>query len=184
MRFFQSFSAATARPVSLSVFLLVCVLGLSACQNAKPQYEGPSDKERFDKFGTIDGNDGFTLFDSGDRPRNAGGGELGVNAFLWRASLETINFMPLTQADPFGGTIITDWYTPPATPAERVKLTVFITDRALRADALKVQIFRQEQTPDGQWRDVASSSDAQRKLEDTILARARQIRIQQSEQSQ
>jgi hypothetical protein len=76
-----------------------------------------------------------------------GGSEegIGVNSFLWRASLDTLNFMPLASADPFGGVIITDWYSDPTTPNERFKATVYILDTRLRADALNVSIFRQTQ---------------------------------------
>jgi len=68
---------------------------------------------------------------------------LGVNTYLWRASMETLNFMPLDQVDPFGGVIITDWYANPQVPAERFKANVYILDTNLRADGLKVSIFKQ-----------------------------------------
>ncbi len=68
---------------------------------------------------------------------------LGVNSFLWHASLDTLSFMPLVSADPFGGVIISEWYVAPSSPTERLKVTVYIMDRTLRADALKVVVFRQ-----------------------------------------
>ena len=74
---------------------------------------------------------------------------LGVNSYLWRASLETLEFMPLDQVDPFGGVILTDWYANPQVPAERFKANVFILDTSLRADGLKVSIFKQTQTTSG-----------------------------------
>jgi hypothetical protein len=69
--------------------------------------------------------------------------QLGVNAYLWRATLDTLNFMPLASADPVGGVVISDWYAAPEKPDEHMKVTVYILDRRLRADAVKVNVFRQ-----------------------------------------
>ena len=88
----------------------------------------------------------------------AAGPSIGVNVYLWRAALETIDFMPLVQADPFGGVIITDWFSPPETPGERFKLTIYILDRELRADAVKVAVFRQIKG-DGGWTDATVEPD-------------------------
>lgn len=101
---------------------------------------------------------------------------LGVNSYLWHAALDTMSFMPLASADPFGGVIITDWYVAPTSPDERLKVTVYIMDRALRADGLKVVVFRQ--TRNGTvWNDAAASPDTGNKLEDAILTRARELRL-------
>src|SRR5580698_1064759 len=78
---------------------------------------------------------------------------LGVNSYLWHASLDTLGFMPLASADPYGGVIITDWYSAPATPDERMKLTIYILDRRLRADGLRVAVFRQTRAG-GVWADA------------------------------
>lgn len=121
--------------------------------------------------------DGIVLFGSKalDDDRGGGGG-IGVNSFLWRASLDTISFMPLSSADPFGGVIITEWYTPPESPDERFKLTVYILDTRLRADGVRVALFRQEREQ-GEWEDSEASPVARTELEDAILTRARQLRI-------
>ncbi|MHA6287916.1 DUF3576 domain-containing protein [Maricaulis sp. CAU 1757] len=106
---------------------------------------------------------------------------IGVNGFLWRASLDTINFMPLAEVDPFGGVIITDWYANPQMPTERFKLTVYILDTRLRADALAVNVFRQTRDERGDWNDAATSEDTAYEIENAILTRARQLRISQLE---
>ncbi|PWG73591.1 DUF3576 domain-containing protein, partial [Enterococcus hirae] len=77
-----------------------------------------------------------------------------VNAFLWRASVDTISFMPLSSADPFGGILITDWYQPPETPGERFKVNVFILTRDLRADGIRAAVFKQQKLEDGDWVDA------------------------------
>jgi len=105
-----------------------------------------------------------------------GGAGIGVNSYLWRASLDTISFMPLASADPFGGVIITDWYTPPETPDERFKMTVYILDRQLRADGLKVSVFRQARRG-ADWVDVPVTTETAVQLENAMLTRARQIRV-------
>ncbi|HEX3810497.1 MAG TPA: DUF3576 domain-containing protein [Rhizomicrobium sp.] len=101
---------------------------------------------------------------------------LGVNSFLWHASLDTLNFMPLASADPYGGVIITDWYSAPENPNERMKLTVYILDRRLRADGLKIAVFRQTKSADG-WVDAQVNPDTAGKLEDAILTRARELKL-------
>ena len=101
---------------------------------------------------------------------------MGVNEYLWRASLETLDFMPLTEIDPFGGVIITDWFANPEAPNERFKATVYILDTNLRADALKVSIFKQERSQNG-WQDASVDADTGRYIENSILTRARQLYI-------
>ncbi|MBY0339162.1 MAG: DUF3576 domain-containing protein [Acetobacteraceae bacterium] len=107
----------------------------------------------------------------------AGGGGMTVNAFLWRATLDTLAFMPLASADPFGGVVITDWYTPPQAPSERFKATAYVLGRQLRSDGVRVQLFRQV-LRNGQWVDAPSSSTTNSELEDRVLARARELRSQ------
>jgi hypothetical protein len=102
---------------------------------------------------------------------------VGVNSYLWRASLDTLRFMPLAAADPFGGTIITDWFAPPQTPDERFKATVYILDKSLRADALRVSVFRQTRAKDGSWVDASVDPSTAGKVENAILTRARQLRL-------
>jgi hypothetical protein len=87
--------------------------------------------------------------------------------------------MPLTSADPFGGTIITDWYSPPSSPHERIKLNVFILSRELRADAVRVSVFRQQHDTNGAWVDVNTNVATAGTMEDSILTRARQMRVKQ-----
>ena len=101
---------------------------------------------------------------------------MGVNSFLWRASLETLNFMPLDQVDPFGGVIITDWYASAEAPNERFKANVYILDTNLRADALKTSIFKQTRSAGG-WQDAATDADTARQIENSILTRARELYI-------
>ena len=100
---------------------------------------------------------------------------IGVNSYLWRASLETLSFMPLTQADSAGGVIVTDWYANPQNPNERVKVTVSILDRDLRADALRIAASR-EVLQGGAWVAAPVQAATVKKLEDIILTKARDLR--------
>jgi hypothetical protein len=100
---------------------------------------------------------------------------IGVNAYLWRASIDTLSFAPLLQADSNGGVIVTDWYTSPTNPGERIKLTVSILDQDLRADALRVAASRQI-NQNGTWVDAPVAAATVQKLEDIILTRARDLR--------
>ena len=102
---------------------------------------------------------------------------IGVNAYLWRASLDTLEFQPLVSADPRGGVINYDWYSAPETPNERFKATVFILDARLRADALNVTVNKQVRDAAGQWADAELSPQTETDLENSILTRARQLRL-------
>jgi hypothetical protein len=102
---------------------------------------------------------------------------IGVNSYLWRATLDTLSFMPLGSADPWGGVIITDWYQNPEKPDERFKTTVYILDTRLRADALNVTVFKQVKEASGNWVDSSVSAQTEQDLENSILTKARQLRL-------
>jgi hypothetical protein len=120
------------------------------------------------------------LFGSRAEKKIDDGPGVAVNAFLWRASLDTINFIPLVSADPFGGVIITDWYTPAEQPNERMKVQITILDRELRADGVRVSVFKQQTSPKGgNWVDAQVDPRTNTEIENAILTRARQLRIAQ-----
>lgn len=159
-------------------------LGLTGCETVETEAkypsankrEGNSDGDIYSKQKTIFGDGGF-FSTANDKSADSG---ISVNSFLWRASLDTVSFMPIVQADPFGGTILTDWYSPEGVEDERFKTNVFILGRQLRSDGVRVRVFKQEY--DGKtWHDVDVSDETARKLEDTILTRARQLRVNQLE---
>ena len=108
-------------------------------------------------------------------PENAAA--IGVNGYLWRATLDTLSFMPLQSADPYGGVIVTDWYTNPEKPDERFKCTVYILDSRLRADGLNVAVFKQNRDATGGWIDAPHAGQTETDLENSILTRARQLRL-------
>ncbi|MGE4218400.1 MAG: DUF3576 domain-containing protein [Alphaproteobacteria bacterium] len=125
------------------------------------------------------GGDGLlnNLFGNKSSGLDEGRAGVAVNAYLWRAALDTVSFMPISTADVFAGVIITDWYSPPETPQERFKLMVYILDRELRADGLRVQTFRQRKATDGEWAQAVVDKQTNTDLENAILKRARQMRV-------
>lgn len=169
----------------LSLSACAALLVLSACGgNVKSEAKYPSGLDRgatggddsiYGEKESIFGQDGIKLL-GGKKKNTLDESAMGVNFYLWRASLDTVSFMPLTSADPFGGVIITDWYTNPATPNERLKLNIFITGRELKADGVSVRAFRQVASKNA-WVDAEVSPDTTRKLEDSILTRARELRV-------
>lgn len=166
---------------SLFFPLLGVFLFLSACDNTggEASYPKSAKDTRREQYGKLTGEGG--LFGLNRKEEEGGGASpIGVNSFLWRATLDTLAFMPLTSADPFGGVIITDWYEDPATPGERFKVTALILDKNLRADGIKVSLFRQKKDDSGSWRDSEVNASTARDLENTILTRARQLRVRQS----
>jgi hypothetical protein len=159
---------------------LLALLVLAACGETKPEsYRNPKfDPTAPQAGGSIfGGSGGLDILGGAGKSNDGGGAGIGVNSFLWRASLDTLAFMPLASADPFGGVIITDWYSPPETPDERFKVNLFILDRQLRSDGLRAAVFRQHRQGNGDWVDVAVDTGTQTDLENAILTRARQLRI-------
>lgn len=166
-------------PIRVRTVAVMITLALVAgCGLASgPSTEEVDQQERDRRAeGSIFG-DAFS-FGGGDKSGDDSSGALGVNSFLWRASLDTISFFPLSQADPFGGVILTDWYSPPETPNSRFKLNVFILGRQLRADGLRVSIFKQERRSQASaWTDTTVSTETVRSMENAILAKARELRV-------
>ncbi|KCZ59967.1 DUF3576 domain-containing protein [Hyphomonas chukchiensis] len=101
-----------------------------------------------------------------------------VNPYLWRATLDTFENMPLDKADPVGGIVNYDWKSFPDSPDERIKATVYILDTRLRADGVKVSVFRQTNT-DGTWTDATVDPETGIQLENKILQRARTLKASQ-----
>ncbi len=160
------------RTLFKGALFMVAALALASCSMFRGG-DNRAGESRVEHDQGINTGGGGGLF--GGERRAADGG-IGVNSYLWRASLDTLNFMPLASADPFGGVIITDWYSDPTTPTERFKATVYILDTRLRADALNVSIFRQTQTG-GAWSDATVDPDTEIQIENAILTRARQLRL-------
>lgn len=172
-----------------SRFILVALLALTACgdlskendiitpgDTAYPQADIDRNRQR---LGKLSGDDGITLGGADDDDGTGGNNPLGVNSFLWRATLDTLAFLPLASPDPFGGVITTDWYEDPEAKGERFKVNALILDRNLRASSLKITAFRQTRNKAGQWEDAPVDPSMGRKLEDTVLTRARQMRVTQ-----
>lgn len=160
---------------------LPLILALSACGGVQKEAKYPTGAQRdgltddiYADSESIFGEDGLSIL--GGKDDHASGDSITVNSYLWRASLDTVSFMPLTTVDPFGGVILTDWYSDPVTPNERYKLNVFVTGSQLRSDAIRVSTFQQKKSR-GNWVDAAVDPSIGTKIEDAILTRARQVRV-------
>jgi hypothetical protein len=175
----------SVRPISA---LLACALVLTACASSKPNPTnpnvipgGPGDPS----FSRLGGDEGLLVFGNSKTRNDAsggGGGGIGVNAFLWRGALDTLSFLPLTSADPFGGVIITDWYTPADAVGERFKATAYILGRDLRSDGIRISVFRQV-NQGGRWVDAPVSQVIRADIENKVLDRARRLREQAATRS-
>src|SRR5690606_21861221 len=153
---------------------LCLLLGLTACgpsSNETIRYDYPDRMERFGRPSYegepgIFGDDGLLLLGSRtETPRAGAGARTGSNGYRWRAAIDTLNFLPLASADPFGGVIITDWYAPPETPNERFKVNLLILGSDLRADGVRATVFRQVRDGDT-WVDAPASETSGREIED------------------
>jgi hypothetical protein len=167
---------------------LLCLLALNACGNSNGQNIRPVADNEYNDYreqggerGKMGGGQGLVFGISRNSSRANDGAALGVNAYLWRGALDTLAFMPLQSADPFGGVIITDWYQPPSGSGERFKATAYILGRQLRADGVRVAIFRQV-LQNGQWVDAPVSQTTTGEIENKVLARARELRAQTASQ--
>jgi hypothetical protein len=167
---------------ALTLITLTSLFGLTACGlegDENTSYPKTEEDRRKERVGKLTGEEGMVIGGGSEKKDEAGANPLGVNSFLWRATLDTLAFMPLISADPWGGTILTDWYEDPAAPGERFKVNALILDRQLRTDSLKISVFRQKKNATGQWEDAAVDATMGRKLEDTVLTRSRQLRVKQ-----
>lgn len=175
------------KPTHLPPLVLALSLVVAGCDGKAP--EGPHPGE-FDPDisggGTrADGETsklsdipGVSVFGNG----NAGGGEIStVNKHLWRASLDTLAFLPLSTTDPITGVIATDWASTPDAPEERFKVTAYVQGAVLSSNTLKVAVFREIRDPGGAWTTAAVSGATARQLEDAILVKARQLKIEERE---
>ena len=171
-----------------NALLLPLALVVAACsadpsqirEVERDEYNTDSKREQLLRATSAAGTSGgITLFGGGAEKgqETAGGGGLGVNAFLWRATLDTLSFMPLASADPFGGVIITDWHAPGGVSNERFKATAYVLGRQLRSDGVRIAVFRQVRGPGG-WVDAPVSTATAAELEDKVLTRARELRSQ------
>jgi hypothetical protein len=161
-------------------------LVLAGCSGANPRavgndeyFSSSTQQTAADTSPGILGGGGIS-FGIGGKRDDAGdgsgtGGGIGVNAYLWRATLDTLSFMPLVSADPMGGVIITDWWQTGTNPPERFKATAYILSRRLRSDGIKVSLFRQVEQ-NGQWVDTPVNATTRGEIEDKIIARARELR--------
>jgi hypothetical protein len=171
--------------ISVTLLLAGCSSDGVKPNPTPPNYEGRGSGSPGDlttnRLGGADSGNIFNLGGTNHNNSETGGGGggtgIGVNAFLWRGALDTISFMPLASADPFGGVIITDWYTPPGTSGERFKATIYILTRDLRSDGLRVNLFRQV-LQNGQWVDATVSDQTVGDIENKVLDRARHMREQ------
>jgi hypothetical protein len=159
---------------------LAATLAVAACGSITPadkSYTNAMNNPADAPQGGIFGENGLSILGGNSKQPQGGGAGIGVNTYLWRASLDTVSFMPLASADPFGGVIITDWYNPPETPDERFKINIYIFDRQLRADGVRATVFRQRRESDGRWVDSTVEPATASDFENTILTRARQLRV-------
>ncbi len=185
MKMVMTFSKIPYRPRILAVAVALGIASmLAGCSEDNTEYAYPESygknvyRPGDKKPDSVFGKGGIDIFGQAKKGDDQGSGQgLGINSFLWRASLDTVSFMPIASADPFGGVIITDWYAPPETPDERFKLNVFIMGRALRADGLKIAAFRQAKDSSGNWADRPMDPAVITDLENTVLTRARKMRI-------
>ena len=166
--------------------LCLAATGLAGCGSdlqvrevGREEYNTDSKREQLLRATSNTGSSGgLTLFGGGtEKGQESGAGGLGVNAFLWRATLDTLSFMPLASADPFGGVIITDWHAPGGVSNERFKATAYVLGRQLRSDGVRISLFRQVRGAGG-WVDAPVSAATAAELEDKVLTRARELRSQ------
>lgn len=154
---------------NVTLFAVATALFLAGCSGMNPQPV----KEDEGPVSILTGKTGGTKLS--DLVGSNQGGALPVNALLWRAALDITSFVPLDDVDTFGGTIVTEWYSLADRPGERIKLTIFVIGRELRSDAINARIYVQKATANG-WGSVMRDAELERKIEDLILTRAREIR--------
>jgi hypothetical protein len=159
--------------LSIIIALLTAGCNNNVSKNNDPPLE-KADKRKLG-FGSIAGEDFLTF--GGGRKNTGLSNNLSVNQYLWQASLQTLEFLPLASIDSSGGVIVTDWYSTSAAPNEKVKVCVYIMSNMLRADAIKVIVYKQIRAANGNWVQAASCVQTATDLENIILTKARQLKM-------
>ena len=155
--------------------ILILIAGLTACSSLEPRTDVPAtDKEDPGSFITGRSESGVSLSDITGLSNKESSG-IPVNALLWRASLDITSILPIDDIDVFSGTLITDWYSLPSQPSEQIKLAVFVLDKELRSDAIRVVVYVQSRQRNV-WKDAGIDPKLAARLEDLILTRARELR--------
>ena len=173
--------------LSTCLAALFLTASLGACTDGVEvdrTYPDKNDTGDGSELGTVLGGGGLTLFSNENsspdkpdlKPERHSAADVRVNSFLWRATLDTLSFLPMQSTDARGGVIVTDWYSTREAPNERIKVTVYILASNLRADALTVASFKQVLI-DGNWISLSQNEAVNRRLEDAILVKARELRI-------
>ncbi|MDA0781416.1 MAG: DUF3576 domain-containing protein [Rickettsiales bacterium] len=165
--------------------VLAILGGCSKDLDVQAQYPKSQEDERRVRAGKLTGEGGLKLFGgSSDNEGGSGSGSnvgIGINSYLWRATLDTLSFMPLAIADPFGGVVTTEWYEDADAKGERFKVNVLILDQTLHANALKVSVFKQNRI-NGEWRDAKPNQKLIIDLENKILTSARNYKVEKESQ--
>lgn len=165
------------KKILLAITSILLITACSSIESKAPDTNSVEEQRR-EARGKLTGEDGISFGGGKRKDEAAYASPLGVNSFLWRATLDTLSFMPLASADPFGGVIITDWYEEKEL-SQRYKINALILDKTLRADGIKITLFKQSMDKNGNWHDIKSDPADARKIEDTILTRARELKIRQ-----
>lgn len=161
--------------------VLVSLVSLVACAGSgfeavnDDDYPKSRDEIVAERVGKLTG-EGIVLIGGKSKPGAGTTDSINVNSYLWRATLDTIYFMPVSSADPFGGIVQTDWYQNTPGANERYKLSIYIVGAELRSDAIRAKVFKQKLDSRGSWKDVGASSDMEAEIENKILLRAREIK--------
>jgi hypothetical protein len=158
------------------ISLLLLASALTSCGSVpiEPDYPKSQDQIMEERVGKLTG-EGIVLFGGKNSSKATEG--INVNSYLWRAALDSVYFMPLISADPFGGTIVTDWYNQHPDSNERYKLNIIIVGAELRPDAIKVAAFKQIKNRGGAWQDTTISSELASDIEDRIILKAREFKF-------
>lgn len=170
-------SIPLSKTLSTLIFSSFILIGCSSV-DTDATYKNKRVEKMYENGSVLSAEGGIKLFDTTDK-KKANNIGLGVNGFLWRAALDTLAFLPIASADPFGGVITTDWHSTEVAKNERVRLNVLILDRELRADGVTVVVFRQIKEDGGDWEQSSVARATASSLEEAILSRARQLRLAQ-----
>ena len=174
--FFYCILSLKGIPTSMLKYLLIFSLALlTACSSIQSETNTSSTKKEPEgSFITGRSEPGVTFSDLTGNSRNEFAG-IPVNALLWRASLDIASILPIDDIDVFSGTILTDWYSLPSNQNEQIKLAIFVLDKELRSDAIRVIVYVETRNGDN-WEDNGIDNVLATKLEDLILTRARELR--------
>ena len=181
----DGFLISSLKKLSLvTLNLLFFIIILSSCSNKPNKEENIGTQERFEpsayeRAKNFAEKNPVTLFGKDSKDKNTNF-DFSTSNVLWRASLKTLDFIPLATVDYSGGIIITDWYSEGKSMQEQIKIQVRFFSTELRSDSVQVTSYKKICEINNVCSNISGNENFNKEIKDLIINTARQIKIEEN----